>query len=61
MRILMRHSFQFMVLALAVSLPSAQAQQPNQAGRPNVSFGIATKNPVFAGACKACPWANWLR
>src|ERR1700757_5079071 len=38
------------VLALALSLISAPAQ------RPAPSATIAAKKPVFAGACKACPW-----
>jgi TRAP-type uncharacterized transport system substrate-binding protein len=37
-------------LALAVVSHSAYSQSPPQ------SYGIAAKRPVFAGACKACPW-----
>src|SRR5580698_5025170 len=38
--------------AMAVALVghSAYSQSPLQ------SYGIAAKRPVFAGACKACPW-----
>lgn len=38
------------VLTVALSLISAHAQNPAP------SATIAAKKPVFAGACKACPW-----
>jgi len=39
-----------------LALLSVQAQPPDQAGTPGISATIAAKKPVFAGACKACPW-----
>jgi len=53
MRTIIRRSLQFAVLAFAVSLLSTHAQQSDQPSKP---LGIAAKQPVFAGACKACPW-----
>src|SRR5579871_2589162 len=52
MRMRTRHAVRFVVPALALSLISGQAQRPE----PAVSATIAEKKPVFAGACKACPW-----
>ena len=43
------------VLALAYAVTPAPAQN-NSTGEPAVSATIAAKRPVFAGACKACPW-----
>jgi uncharacterized protein len=43
-------------LALALSLISGYAQRADQAAQPSASATIAAKKPVFAGACKACPW-----
>lgn len=55
-----RRAVQVVVLAwLACAMPSAQAQQLAQAGEvagPTVSATIVAGTPVFAGACKACPW-----
>ena len=53
---MIRRSVQFIVLALAFSLISGQAQRPDRADKAGVSDSIAAKKPVFAGACKACPW-----
>jgi uncharacterized protein len=50
MRMTFRRSVQLLFLALAFALISGHAQ------RPAVSATIAAKKPVFAGACKACPW-----
>jgi len=42
-------------VALPVATPgSREANLPPSASRP--PYGIAVKRPVFAGACKACPW-----
>jgi uncharacterized protein len=56
MRVIIRGSVQLLIFALGFSLLSGRAQGPAQADRPNVSAGISAKKPVFAGACKACPW-----
>jgi uncharacterized protein len=56
MQIMIRRALQFIVLALGISLVSGQVLQSDRADKPNQSFGIAAKKPVFAGACKACPW-----
>jgi uncharacterized protein len=56
----MRHLFRGIVsllfLASALILSTGRAQGPANAGQPVVSATIAAKTPVFAGACKACPW-----
>jgi uncharacterized protein len=44
------------ILLLLVFLTFGHAQRPNQAASPAVSPTILAKTPVFAGACKACPW-----
>jgi hypothetical protein len=46
------------VLCLASALipSSGVAQSPAGTGQVGVSPTIAAKTPVFAGACKACPW-----
>jgi uncharacterized protein len=56
MRTIIR-SFIF-VLFLGVALVSRPGRAQNQveAGRSAGSATIAAKTPVFAGACKACPW-----
>ena len=57
MRMRIRCSINFIVLALAFSLLiSAFGQRPEQAAKPAASTTITAKKPVFAGACKACPW-----
>src|SRR5271157_6252860 len=48
---LMRVAVGLLVLTAAFSVNTGRAQRP--AG---VSATIAAKKPVFAGACKACPW-----
>ena len=48
-----------LVLCSLLSLASLVAVNPGRAQRPAdsaVSATIAAKKPVFAGACKACPW-----
>ncbi|HXK05888.1 MAG TPA: TAXI family TRAP transporter solute-binding subunit [Verrucomicrobiae bacterium] len=44
------------VFVLAILLFAGRAQTPQPASSPVVSATIAEKKPVFAGACKACPW-----
>jgi len=44
------------VLLLGLALTSGRAQNDGLAGKPVASATIAAKKPVFAGACKACPW-----
>lgn len=53
---MIRRFIHIMVLAISFFAVSGSAQRPGQATRPAVSATIAAKNPVFAGACKACPW-----
>jgi len=40
---------------------SGQTQRPSASDRSNVSATILAKKPVFAGACKACPWGILAR
>jgi TRAP-type uncharacterized transport system substrate-binding protein len=52
-----RTPFLYLLIAgLASFLTAANPQPPQPAARPAVSDTIAAKKPVFAGACKACPW-----
>jgi TRAP-type uncharacterized transport system substrate-binding protein len=44
------------LLTTALSSIPGQAQRAEQGAPPAVSAAIAAKRPVFAGACKACPW-----
>ena len=55
MRMISRLAFVFL-LALALFPIAGRAQTPQPASSPVVSATIAAKTPVFAGACKACPW-----
>ncbi len=45
-----------LILASLLAVDSGRAQRPAEIARPAVSPAIAAKKPVFAGACKACPW-----
>ena len=45
-----------LMLASALVLSSGRAQSPAGSGQASASATIAAKTPVFAGACKACPW-----
>lgn len=56
MRMTIRRSFQVILLAFTLSLISAYGQPPEPSAKPEASATIASKKPVFAGACKACPW-----
>ena len=51
-----RRSVQVLLLALTFSLIFADGQTPTPAQTSSASATIAAKKPVFAGACKACPW-----
>jgi uncharacterized protein len=51
-----RRSIHFVVPALALSLVPGYGQRPEQAAKSAVSATITARKPVFAGACKACPW-----
>ena len=44
------------LLAFVLVMSPATAQGPPAAAKSPVSATIAAKTPVFAGACKACPW-----
>ena len=56
-----RRSVPVAVLAISLVAISGLAQAPAQATKPAVSATIAAKKPVFAGACKACPWGILAR
>jgi uncharacterized protein len=43
-------------LASVLAVTSGLAQSPAGTGQAGVSATILAKTPVFAGACKACPW-----
>ena len=44
------------VIATVLFTYPGKAQSPPNGGKAAVSATIAAKTPVFAGACKACPW-----
>jgi hypothetical protein len=56
MRSLALHLVASVLLASVLVVGSGLAQSPTQPGPTAVSPTIAAKTPVFAGACKACPW-----
>ncbi len=56
MHMKIRRSVHLVPLLLALSLVAVHAQRPKSAANPTASATIAAKKPVFAGACKACPW-----
>jgi len=56
MRSVTRCFVHLFVLISALSLARGYAQQAEPAARLATSAAIAAKKPVFAGACKACPW-----
>ena len=45
-----------LILASVLVLSSGPGQSPAGSGQATASATIAAKTPVFAGACKACPW-----
>jgi len=56
---LLRHIMRLLVLAVLIGLASAQSPSPGDARLKPIDVGrtgIDVKRPVFAGACKACPW-----
>src|SRR5579884_2969820 len=55
MRIALR-SVRFVLAGLALWLALGHAQRPSPPATPAASATIAARKPVFAGACKACPW-----
>jgi TRAP-type uncharacterized transport system substrate-binding protein len=55
-------SFVYLVVwLLALASIPGRAQNKTRSGEPVVSATIAAKKPVFAGACKACPWGILAR
>ncbi len=50
-----------LILASAAVVGPLRAQAPGGTAGPSVSATIAAKKPVFAGACKACPWGILAR
>jgi len=56
MRGIARCSVYLIVLSWAVVFSPGRTQNVGPAGEVVVSATIAAKKPVFAGACKACPW-----
>jgi len=56
MRIIVRSFPYLVVVSLAFVLNPGRGQNASPADKPVVSATIGTKKPVFAGACKACPW-----
>ena len=56
MRITTRPAISWILMAVAVLSISTHAQRPAPATGSTPSSTIAAKQPVFAGACKACPW-----
>ncbi len=56
MRIITRRPVQLIVVMLAFFVLTAQAPPSAQVESTGVSASIQAKQPVFAGACKACPW-----
>ena len=61
MRVIVRRLVGLLALALALLLNPGRAQAPGEGGKPSVSATITAKAPVFAGACKACPWGILAR
>ena len=49
-------SFALIVVSAALVLNQGHAQERLATGQRAASPTIAAKKPVFAGACKACPW-----
>lgn len=45
-----------LILVSVAVLEPGRAQVPGDSASTGVSATIAAKKPVFAGACKACPW-----
>src|ERR1700676_4992892 len=56
MPVIFRGFVYLLILSLAFVLNPGRAQNADPAGTPVISATIAARKPVFAGACKACPW-----
>jgi len=56
MRTTIRHFAHAAVLLLFLSIVAGLAQLPDPQAASPTSGTIAAKKPVFAGACKSCPW-----
>src|SRR5579864_6667370 len=56
MREIDRGFTRWIILVFVLSLCFAPHQAAGQSGKPGTSVSIAAKKPVFAGACKVCPW-----
>ena len=56
MRMIVRSFLYMTILLLATALTPSRAQDAPRPDKAVVSATIAAKKPVFAGACKACPW-----
>jgi TRAP-type uncharacterized transport system substrate-binding protein len=56
MRVIIRSFLLVVVLSLAFAVEPGSGQNAGTPAKPVVSDTIAAKKPVFAGACKACPW-----
>ena len=61
MRVMNRIFVGLLILVSAAALEPGRAQAPDDSARAGVSATIAAKKPVFAGACKACPWVFWRK
>jgi len=58
---MMRRIIPCAILVLLIAFTDGYAQGLNQLAQGGVSATIAAKKPVFAGACKACPWGILAR
>jgi|HubBroStandDraft_6_1064221.scaffolds.fasta_scaffold51486_3 TRAP-type uncharacterized transport system substrate-binding protein len=61
MRVIVHCFVLVFVLSSALLLNSGRAQNGGPTAKPVVSATIAARKPVFAGACKACPWGILAR
>src|SRR5579864_3299084 len=61
MPVIFRGFVYLLTLSLAMVLSPGLSQNADPAGKPVISATIAAKKPVFAGACKACPWGILAR
>ena len=52
----MKTLLSILLLTFTIASLSGQAQRAGRAADTSVSATIQAKTPVFAGACKACPW-----
>jgi TRAP-type uncharacterized transport system substrate-binding protein len=61
MSVIFRGFVYLLILSLAFVLNPGFAQNADPASTPVISATIAARKPVFAGACKACPWGILAR